>query len=287
LEKSGNSSMEYISSYGENIIGLIMDIYERILELKEKNISGVLVTVTDKEGHCPQVSGAKMLITQDKKSFGTIGGGEVEYIAKQEAVKILDKRKNMQCKYILNENEKIIDGIKTNMVCGGAITLFYEFINSTPNVYIFGAGHIGQALIQYLKPLNYNIKLFDSRNEYKDIVKDATVSIVNDYEEFLTAENIPDDSYVVIITHSHAVDYVILKKIYECQSNLKYIGLIASKRKAKMTIAKLQEDLAVEPNLDILHSPIGLKIGGTSPNEIALSIAAEIQAVGYGVKIEK
>jgi xanthine dehydrogenase accessory factor len=264
-----------------------MDIYERILELKEKNTSGVLVTVTEKEGHCPQVSGAKMLVTPNNKCFGTIGGGELEFIAKQEAVNILSKRKNMQKKYILNESDKVIDGIKTNMVCGGTITLFYEFINSTPNVYIFGAGHIGQALIQYLKPLNYNMKVYDGRVEFKNVIKDVSVSIVDDYEEYLTTENIPDDSYVVIITHSHAVDYVILKKIYELQPKLKYIGLIASKRKAKMTIAKLQEELRVEPNLDILHSPIGLKIGGTSPHEIALSIAAEIQAVAYGAEIFK
>jgi len=258
-----------------------MDIYEKILDLKEKNISGVLVTVTDKEGHCPQVSGAKMLVTQDQQLFGTIGGGEVEFIAIKEAAKIFDTYKNMQKKYILNENDKIIDGVKTNMVCGGALTLFYEFISSTPKVYIFGAGHIGQALIQYLNPLDYNIALYDNRQEFKNAVEDVPVNIVGDYVKFISEEDIQDGSYVVIITHSHAVDYIILKQIYESEFNLKYVGLIGSKRKVKLTLNKLQGDLTESPDLDIFHSPIGLDIGGTTPNEIALSIAAEIQAVKY------
>ena len=262
-----------------------MNIYEKILELNDNGVPGVLVSVSQKEGHGPQVSGAKMLVTQNKKYFGTIGGGELEFIARKEAEKIFDTCKNMHKKYILNENDKVVNAVKTNMVCGGAITLFYEFIGFAPKVFIFGAGHIGQALVQYLKPLGYNLTLFDSREEYQNTAGDVPVHIIDDYDKYLSENDLPDDSYVMIMTHSHQIDYAVLKKIYESQHNLKYIGLIASKRKVKLMMEKLQEDLSNTPNLGILYTPIGLSIGGTTPHEIALSIAAEVQSVKYDKNI--
>jgi len=156
-----------------------MNIYEKILEYKEKNISSVLITVAGKEGHCPQVSGAKMLIDSDKNTFGTIGGGELEFLAVNEAAEIFNTRKNVLKKYVLNENNNLVGAEKTNMVCGGTITLFYELLNSVPKVYIFGAGHIGQALTEMLKSFNYDINVLDTRKEYKNISENISTQIAS------------------------------------------------------------------------------------------------------------
>jgi xanthine dehydrogenase accessory factor len=259
----------------------MIEIYEEILKLKTSGEKGVLVTVIEKEDHGPTVIGTKMLIHLDGQKKGTIGGGALEYAASRHAEKILENQTSGIKKYLLSPDNEIIDGEKTGMLCGGTITLFFEYIGSGDKLYIFGAGHIGKALVYHLKKLNYYITLIDNREGMAEAVQGVHHRITTKYETALQDENVPKNAYFIIASHSHKLDYVILKRIYEAKWNPKYIGMVASKRKSPVMIQQLKDELDANINLDILYSPVGLNIGGPSPDEIAISIIAELQAIHY------
>ena len=260
------------------------DIYEEILKLQAQGNSGVLVTVVEKDGHGPAVIGAKMLVLPGGEKKGTVGGGALEYAAVKHSLQVLDKKESGLKKYLLSPDNEIIDetGEKTGMLCGGTITLFYETIGSGDKLYIFGAGHVGKALVYHLKNLDYYITLLDSREGMVETIEGVQRRITVDYKTALQDEDVPEKSFFIIAAHSHALDYVILKRIYEAGWNPKYIGLIASKRKSPVMVKRLIEEMGKEIDLDILYSPVGLNIGGASPDEIAISIISELQAVRYG-----
>ncbi|MCU0286600.1 MAG: XdhC family protein [Acidobacteria bacterium] len=254
-------------------------IYEEILQLKQKGKEGVLVTVIAKEGHAPAGIGTKMLVLSDGRREGTVGGGALEYAAVKKAAHCMKEKNSCLNKYCLNTDNDIINEEQTGMICGGSATLFYEYIGSGTRLYIFGAGHIGKALIYHLKNLNYYVTLIDNREGMADAIEGANRSITANYETVLKDEDIPTESYFIIASHSHNLDYIILKRIYEANWNPKYIGLMASRNKGELMIQQLCKELEVNINLDILYTPVGLDIGGANPDEIAISIISELQAV--------
>jgi xanthine dehydrogenase accessory factor len=265
----------------------VIEIYEEILKIKKDGEVGILVTVVEKDGHGPAIVGTKMLVLPDGKRKGTVGGGALEYAAVKEASHILKDKKNYSKKYLLSPDNDIIEGQQTGMLCGGSITLFYEYIGSGARLYIFGAGHIGKALVYHLKYLDYYITLMDNRSDMVETINGVQRRVTVNYETALEGDDIPANSFFIIATHSHALDYVILKRIYEANWNPKYIGLIASKRKSPLMIQQLSEELGKDINLDILYTPVGLDIGGQSPDEIAISVISELQAIRYGKKGHK
>ncbi len=260
----------------------MIEIYEKILSLKKSGGQGVLITVVDKEGHGPAQVQTKMLVLPDGEKLGTVGGGALEHVALKTAVTVLKEKEGLIKKYILDPECNIIDGEQTGMLCGGQITLFYEYIGSGIPLYIFGAGHIGRALVYHLKTLGYYITLLDSRDEVLKEVSGAQKSITGSYNEILKDEQVREGSYFVIATHSHQLDYLVLKRIYEANWKPAYIGLIASKKKSGTIFARLSEELGKDLDLNILYCPVGLGIGGSTPDEIAISIISELQAVRYG-----
>jgi xanthine dehydrogenase accessory factor len=259
----------------------VIEIYEEIIKLKTGGENGVLITVVEKEGHGPAVIGTKMLVLRDGQKKGTVGGGALEYAAGKHAAKILENQTGEIKKYLLSPDNEIINGEKTGMLCGGTISLFYEYIGSGDRLYIFGAGHIGKALVYHLKNLNYYITLIDNREGMVETIDGVQRRITTRYETALQDEDVPEAGYFIIASHSHKMDYVILKRIYEAKWKPKYIGMVASKRKSPLMIQQLQEELGEDIDLDMLYTPVGLNIGGPSPDEIAISITAELQAIRY------
>jgi xanthine dehydrogenase accessory factor len=152
-----------------------------------------------------------------------------------------------------------------------------------PTVYVFGGGHVGNALLYHLKPLKFFTVLVDNRDEFanKGANPNASQIALSKYDEYSKNFNPPDDSYFIILTHGHAYDYIIAKNIYLKEREFPYVGIIASKSKAASILSKLKEELGENIDLSNFHSPVGLKIGGNSAEEIALGIAAEIQSVYY------
>lgn len=261
------------------------NIYDKINDLKISGQSCVLVTVVEKEGHGPAKVGTKMLVLENGERTGTVGGGALEFAAVKMAKKIFLEKEGILKSYNLDQDDKVIEAENTGMICGGKAKLFYEYIGAREKLYIFGAGHIGEALIYHLKKLDFDITLLDNREEY--IKKDFDVSskICQEYSSVLDNVKVPAGAYFIIATHSHSLDYVVLKKIYQSNWMPKYIGMVASAKKVVLMKKQLEEELNITPDYNPLFSPVGLDIGGTLPHEIAISILAELQAVRFNKKV--
>lgn len=262
-----------------------MNIYKKIVELQHSNNTFAIATIIKSSGSVPGKVGFKIIIDSDGKSFGTVGGGAIEKQVIRDAKQILKVGKNIIKEYLLSEKESNLK--KKNSVtvvpmkCNGKISVFYEVYGEKPKVYIFGGGHVGNALLYILKPLPFQSVLVDNRNEFASADKNpyADEIIHTDYDKYASKFKPQADDFVVIVTHGHNFDYDILKIIFKRKLNIKYVGIIASQSKARELIKNLKSELGKKINIDKIYSPIGLKIGGNSPEEIALSIAAEIQAV--------
>lgn len=257
------------------------DIYEEIVSTMREGNECILVTVVEKDGHGPAGVGGKMLVLPDGTKKGTVGGGALEHAAAKHAAQFLEARCGGMKKYLLGPDNEILEGEKTGMLCGGTVTLFFDHIGSGERLYIFGAGHIGKALVSRLEGMNYYITLLDNREGLVDTIPGVQRRITSDYDTALNDRKILPGGFFIIATHSHALDYVALKHIYQSNWAPKYIGLIASKKKGPTMVRRLTEELGSDIDLDILYSPIGLDIGGRTPEEIAISIIAELQAVRY------
>ena len=259
----------------------MVDIYEGLVKLKKKEKTIVLVTVIQKEGSSPVHVGSKMIVLPDGSSVGTVGGGTLEQTALKKANEVFLSKTTSIAKYTLSDEDKIIDEKDIGMICGGNVTLFYEYINSDEQLYIIGAGHIGKTLLYHLKNLNYSTTIIDTRVKELQSIQGFHKILVSNYENIFKEEKVPDECYFVLATHSHESDYIVLKKIIESDCNPKYIGVVASLTKGKSIIKRLLEEVDKKFDFKILHMPVGLDIGGKTPNEIAISIIAEIQAIKY------
>lgn len=264
----------------------MVDIYSKISELRESGNDLIIVTVTEKDGQGPADVGKKMIVSEDGQFFGTIGGGAIEYYAIEKSKKLIKERKSLTEKYILNDKEvKVTDEVKLNMACGGSASLFYEFIGPKQYVYIFGAGHCGKALANLLKPLGFYITIIDDREELLNQIDSANKKVLSSFSTFVLDKKLKENAYIVVCTPSHKYDYAVLDAIFETNYSPAYFGMLCSKKKIAdyLEMAKKKYD---DLKLDNFYSPIGLNIGGDSPEEIAVSISAEILSVYYN-KSEK
>ena len=200
-------------------------IYEKIVEYKQQGIDMVLVTAVKKEGEGPVEVGKKMLVTESD-FLGTVGGGALEHYAQKVAHSCLIDRRHLTETYYLNQGQ-IIENAKTlPMVCGGVVTLFYEFIGVKNYVYIFGGGHVGQALVHVLKPLNFHLTVIDERENIVKQFVGADLVVHQGFAEYIEKNGIKDNSFIVICTPSHKYDYNVVNKILELKLKPKYMGML-------------------------------------------------------------
>lgn len=263
----------------------MIDLYSKISQLRQEGKDLVLVTVTEKEGMGPADVGKKMLVSEGNIAFGTVGGGAIEFYAREKCKEVLKSRESFTERYVLFDREVKVDTgeILLPMACGGRVTLFYEFVGPKQYVYIFGAGHCGAALARVLKPLNFFTTIIDERKMVIDALDDAADKKVNEgFVEYIEKHGLPDDRYIVVCTPSHTNDYNVLNKILELKIKPKYFGMLCSKKKIKDYLAKAFETYGKNIDLSNFYSPIGLETGGDSPEEVAISIAGEILSVYYG-----
>lgn len=266
-----------------------MDIYKRVPELQSENKAFIIATVISSEGSVPGKVGFKMLIEESGATTGTVGGGAIEKQVIAESSALMFKGSSCVKEYLLSDTaiqENVPEQV-IPMMCNGKASVFYEVHGRKTSVYVFGGGHVGQALFYFLKPLGFHTILVDNREEFanRQANPDADELILADYIEFSKNFNPHPGSFAVIVTHGHKFDNDILRTLYDRKPDLAYIGVISSKSKAVRLVDGIKKEFP-GCDLSILHTPIGLMTGGDSAAEIALSIAAEIQAVKTG-KLEK
>lgn len=247
-----------------------MDIFEYIVEAKKKNEALVLATVIESLGSAPRGAGARMLVNKDGIVKGTVGGGAIEKIVADEALKIMGSSTPKTIKHTLKD---------IGMACGGGMTVFLEPLNPDPQLFIFGAGHIGAVLSQIAKLMDFSVIVIDNRPDYADAEKLSWVDtvIASEYTEAIKELNFTPSTFVVILTHKHAHDFKVLEKCIE-QPHA-YVGMIGSKKKVNTCLQGLRDKGVTEEVIKTIKSPIGIPIAANTPAEIAVSIAAELADV--------
>ncbi len=244
--------------------------FERMLELKQKGVPLMVVTAVAKEGAGPVDVGKKMVVTEKDGAFGTVGGGAIEYYAREKCKTLLKEKQHLLETYLLSEG-KIIPETKTlPMVCGGKVTLYYEYIGPKEFVYIFGAGHVAKALANVLKTLNFHLTVIDDRKEVIDSFQGADTIINLPFVDYIEKFGIDAGTMVVVSTPSHKYDYHVINKIIEKNYKPKYIGMLCSLDKLKDYLDKTYETFGKDIDLSNFYSPIGLDTGGNTPEEIAI-----------------
>jgi len=243
-------------------------------ELRSLGRPFIAVTVVHCTGSTPREVGAKMLVVEDT-FFGTVGGGHLEELALKDARACLKEGVSRVIKYPL--------GAKTGQCCGGVVDLFMEVINDGPRLYLFGAGHVGQAVSRAFAGTPFQVHIIDEREEWissREIPKDA-IRYHDEWDEFAKqAEWHPEKTYVAIMTHRHDTDQDIVE--YVIQKQTKFIGLIGSESKWERFKQRLTLKGVSMATLEKVKCPIGLDIGGKAPQEVAISVASEMLKIHYG-----
>jgi len=246
----------------------LTDLYDEIINIKNSGIKAVLCIVTNTKGSAPRKAGAKMIVYYDGRISGSIGGGSLEKKIKEDALNVLKENKAAALKYDLLS--------QLGMCCGGTVEIFIEPIVNTKRLFIFGAGHTGQALAVFAAETGFEIYLIDDRKEYLDQSVNESVYKMN-LHHTAALQSIPFDlnTFIVITTYSHQIDRDILA--YCIKRDFAYLGMIGSRRKAEITKKMfIESNLASSAELDKVHMPIGVDINAETPAEIAISIIAEI-----------
>ena len=312
---------------------------ERLLSAIDNGERVVLCTVLASSGSSPRGAGARMAVFQDGKTLGTVGGGEVEYLASKEALDVLKHGKT----YLRSFDLAPAQVASIGMICGGKVTIHYQIISSDDRAvlldmqeallrdenswiylknadgivedfrivrqhdatdsslyapravlrkgeplvyteplmragrtYLFGGGHVGQALVPVLAKVGFRVTVFDNREELatKEHFPAAEQVIFGDYNDIYAKVTLTENDLVVIMTPGHQSDYALLEQVLRTQT--KYVGCIGSKHKIAKTQAMLREANISEERIAGVHSPIGLPILAETPDEIAISIAAEM-----------
>jgi len=267
-----------------------MDIFKQISELHANNISFTLATIIKIFGSVPGKTGFKMIVCENNDRYGTVGGGALELTVAEEALRRLQINESGIEEYILSSSDASDNFSKKNIIdmnCNGKTAVFYDVYKQKPAVFVFGGGHVGQSLLYFLKPLNYFVELVDNRAKIatEEFSRNADTINFKEYVELAEQFNPPENSYIVILTQGHRFDYDILATIFRRKLKVKYIGIIASRNKAGSMMKKLTEEFGPEVKKQLISTPVGLKIGGNTAEEIALTIAAEIQSIRYNKKV--
>jgi xanthine dehydrogenase accessory factor len=238
---------------------------------------GCLLTLIEVRGSTPRETGAKMLLHADGSTVGTIGGGPMEAAALKDARQALvDGTSRMSYYSLLGESSTDLG------VCGGDARVFLEVLHPRPTLLIAGAGHVGQPLAQFGQQLGFRIVVADDRAEFAsaDRFPGADQLIVGPFAELGQRTKPGPQTYVVIATRGHEFDEIVLQQVID--SPAAYIGMIGSRRKVQSVFERLLAAGVDKGRLARVFAPIGLRTGGQTPAEIAVSILAEIISVQHG-----
>jgi xanthine dehydrogenase accessory factor len=238
------------------------EVFAALGEALSRGEEAALVTIVSSNGSTPQRVGAKMLVFGDGRIVGTVGGGCYEHDAIGKARQVLQTRKPATVKYDLNDDF----AEETGLVCGGQMEVFIEPIEASPSVYIFGAGHVGYYLAKMAHDAGFGVHVIDDRAAFANTERFpfAASVVVDDIPQWLARTTLPPTAYAVIVTRGHRNDLDVLRGL--APRELRYVGLIGSRAKV----------------LERIHAPIGLDLGAITPQEIAVSITAELIAVRRG-----
>jgi len=249
----------------------MLEIYQELVNIAARGERAVLATVISSQGSVPRKAGTKMIIKLDGTLVGSIGGGNVEQKVQEEALEVMKSGGTQIMHFDLKGT-----GEEAWMVCGGQMDVFLEPIVTAETLYLFGAGHLSQSTAKIAKMLGFGIVVIDPRPEYNNNERFPGVDtlIVEEYDIAFSKLSLGENSYIVIYTSRHVTDEKCLR--FAVGTSAKYVGMIGSKKKVKEIKERLRKKGVSQKQLNNVHAPIGLEINAQTPEEIAVSILAEI-----------
>jgi xanthine dehydrogenase accessory factor len=254
------------------------EVFAALVEALERGEASALVTIVAARGSTPQRIGAKMLVFADGRIVGTIGGGCYENDAFWKAREAIDSRKPTLVHYELSDDF----AQETGLICGGQMDVYIEPIEPSPELYIIGAGHVGFHLARLAHEVGFRVHVIDDREKFANAERfpNAVEVVADEIPGWLERTPLPPHAYAVIVTRGHTNDLQALRAL--APRELRYLGLIGSRAKVARIYEALRETSNVAEHLERVHAPIGLDIGAITPQEIAVSILAELIAVKHG-----
>src|SRR5437773_7770978 len=252
-----------------------MDLYEEIVRLRNEGRRGALATIVNVRGSIPSFATAKMLVRDDGSIVGTIGGGCVEAEVWQAAREVMEQEKPRTLKFDLNQNPKY----DTGLVCGGTLEVFIEPVLPPGVLYIFGAGHVAHSLYKVARIAGFDVVVADDRESYanRERFPEARDVYADEFEQVMAQLAPNESSYIVIVTRGHRDDMRVLR--WAAETPARYIGMIGSQRKTIAIYKELEREGITREKLERVYAPMGIDIGAITPEEIAVSVAAELIAI--------
>src|ERR1700735_1842783 len=253
-----------------------MDIYEEVVRLRKLGQKCALATIVQVRGSIPSYESAKLLVREDGSIMGTVGGGCVEGEVWAAAREVIDTEKPKHLTFSLGQDASDDNGL----ICGGQLNIFVEPVIPQPRAYIFGGGHVSKSISQVATLAGFATVIIDDREAFanKERFPEAEETYADEYESVFPKLPITTTSYVIIVTRGHRDDMRVLR--WAVTTPAKYIAMIGSKRKTISVVHELEKEGFAREAFEKIFAPMGLEIGAESPEEIAISVVAEMIAFG-------
>jgi len=252
-----------------------MDIYDEIVRLRRLGQKAAIATIVQVHGSIPSYESAKLLVREDGSMMGTVGGGCVEAEVWNAAREVIETEKPRHLSFNLGQDAASDNGL----ICGGQLDIFVEPVIPPPHAFIFGAGHISKSLSKVAALAGFATTIVDNRDTFANRQRfpEADEVFAEEYEDIFPKLPINELSYLIIVTRGHRDDLRVLRLAVATEA--RYIAMIGSKRKVINVVKELEQEGIARERIERIHAPMGLDIGAISPEEIAVSVAAEMIAV--------
>jgi len=254
-----------------------VDLFEEVVRLRRAGRRGALATIVHTNGSIPSYESSRMLVRDDGSIAGTIGGGCVEAEVWAAAKEVMQKEAPRKMVFHLNNEASYDNGL----ICGGTLEVFVEPLLPQPILYLFGGGHVATAVARAANAAGFAVGVVDDREAFANAQRfPMAQEIYVRYEEALEKIRPNASTYLVIVTRGHKDDMSVLA--WAVRTDARYIGMIGSKRKVLSVYQALEREGYRAEEFARVYAPMGLEIGALSPEEIAISIVAELIAVRRG-----
>jgi xanthine dehydrogenase accessory factor len=252
-----------------------MDIYDEVVRLRKQGQKCALATIVQVDGSIPSYESAKLLVREDGSMMGTVGGGCVEAEVWNAAREVIETEKPRHLNFSLGQDAAYDNGL----ICGGQLNIFVEPVVPQPRAYIFGGGHVSKSISKVATLAGFATIIVDNREAFanRERFPEAEETHAEEYEDVFPKLTVTSSTYVVIVTRGHRDDMRVLR--WAVATPARYIAMIGSKRKTISVVHELEKEGFPREAFEKVFAPMGLEIGAETPEEIAISVVAEMIAV--------
>jgi len=252
-----------------------MDLYDEIVRLRKLGQKCAVATIVQVNGSIPSFESAKILVREDGSFMGTVGGGCVEAEVWNAAREVIETEKPRHLSFSLGQDAAYDEGL----ICGGQLNIFVEPVIPQPRAFIFGGGHVSKGISKIATLAGFSTSIIDNREAFanQERFPEAEATYAEEYEDVFQKLPVNSSSYIVIVTRGHRDDMRVLR--WAVNTPARYIAMIGSKRKTISVVRELEKEGISREAFDKVFAPMGLEIGAELPEEIAISVVAEMIAV--------